>query len=328
MSKAKTVPAYRVEGLTKIYPRGQVLANDDLSLTIEQGEIFGLLGPNGAGKTTLVRQLMGLVAPTRGSIDLLGHPVIGNTEIIPLVVAYLTQRPLALADLTVEEALKITGHLRGLDRPGAKKEAHELIEDFGLKDIARRVIGRLSGGQQRLTGFCLALIDRRPILILDEPTNDLDPVYRKKLWDRVIQVNREWGTSVILVTHNVLEAERVLQRVGIINKGRIVAMGTVSELKSRIDTKARVLLTFKDHVDAQQQAQIIKQVDRAAMVSLGHGRYVVLSEERTMQDDIQCIMQCIGMDALEDLRIQAPTLEDVYLQLGGGEQFDTSHVAS
>ncbi|MEW6523028.1 MAG: ABC transporter ATP-binding protein [Bacillota bacterium] len=320
MATAWGPPAYRVEGLTKVYPRGKVLANDDVSFSIPQGEIFGLLGPNGAGKSTLVRQLVGLVAPSSGCIELMGHRVSGNTELIPYLVAYMTQRPMALADLTVEEALAITGHLRGMSRPDARAAGGALIDEFNLGAIAKRVIGKLSGGEQRLTAFCLALAGGRPILILDEPTNDLDPGHRKQLWDKLVSLNTERGTTIILVTHNVVEAEKVLRRVGIINRGRILAMGTVSELKAQVDTRMRLEITFRQGVDEDTQRRLVDASGLPLPVTTGRGRYAVWIQAASAETEIARVMTKIGFGAVEDLRVQAPTLEDVYIRLGGGDQ--------
>ena len=313
-------PAYRVEGLTKIYPRGNVLANDQITFSIPQQEIFGLLGPNGAGKSTLIRQLVGLVAPTAGHIELMGHRLSGNTEIIPYLVSYMTQRPMALADLTVEEALAITGHLRGMSRPDARAAGRALIDEFSLGRVARRVIGKLSGGEQRLTSFCMALTGRCPILILDEPTNDLDPRHRQQVWDKLVSLNGERGTTIILVTHNVLEAEKVLRRVGIINFGRILAMGTASELKAQVDARMRLQITFKQDVDEDTQRRLIDGSGLPASVSTGWGRYTTWVDPGTIDTEIGRVTSRIGFGVVEDLRVQAPTLEDVYFRLGGGDK--------
>ncbi|HAI21740.1 MAG TPA: ABC transporter ATP-binding protein, partial [Clostridiales bacterium UBA8153] len=315
MATAWGPPAYRVEGVTKVYPRGKVLANDDVTFSIPQGEIFGLLGPNGAGKSTLVRQLAGLVAPTSGCIELMGHRVSGNAEIIPYLVAYMTQRPMALGDLTIEEALAVTGHLRGMSRRDARAAGRALIDEFNLGGIARRVIGKLSGGEQRLTAFCMVLTGGRPILILDEPTNDLDPGHRKQLWDRLVSLNNEQGTTIILVTHNVMEAEKVLRRVGIINCGRILAMGTASELKAQVDTRMRLEITFRQGVDEETQRRLVDASGLPAPVATGRGRYAVWVDAGLADQEIGRVISRIGFGAVEDLRVQAPTLEDVYIRL-------------
>lgn len=313
---------YSVRNLCKIYQQGQVLANDNISFDLEQGEIFGLLGPNGAGKTTLVRMMMGLLAPTSGSLSLMGHDVVANPHKPAELVSYVTQRPDALADLTVLEALSITGHLRGMSRPDARRQAAALVEEFQLSKFAGRVLGRLSGGQKRLTGFCLALMGNRPVMILDEPTNDLDPVHRRWLWDKLIELNRQRGTTIILVTHNVAEAERVLRRVGIINRGKITALDRVGALKSRVSDCVRLELCFREggYEDCRVQRQLLAGIFSGDIIQLDPGRWQVLAPRERAQHEIAAVLQQVGLEQLEDMRILLPTLEDVYMKLGGSEQ--------
>lgn len=315
------MPLYSVRKLCKTYKQGQVVANDNLSFDLEEGEIFGLLGPNGAGKTTLVRMMMGLMAPTSGDISLLGHDVVANPHKPSELVSYVTQRPDALADLTVMEALSITGHLRGMTRPAARRQAFELVEEFQLTEFAGRVLGRLSGGQKRLTGFCLALMGNRPVMILDEPTNDLDPVHRRWLWNKIQQLNRERGTTIILVTHNVAEAEKVLRRVGIINRGKITAIDRVGALKARVSDSVRLELCFRDGGrDCQAQRQLLEGIFSGAVMQLDPGRWQVLAPRERAEREIVSVLQQVGLEQLEDMRILLPTLEDVYMKLGGSEQ--------
>ncbi len=308
---------YAVTDLTKIYPRGNIVANDGLNFTIAPGEIFGLLGPNGAGKTTLIRQLLGLVRPTGGSIHLFGTDIVNNASVVPHYVSYLSQRPGALADLRVMEALTITGHLRFMSRSDAANQAAALVEQFDLGEIRDRTLGRLSGGQARLVSLAMALIGDLPVLILDEPTNDLDPQHRKQLWEQLLQINRRRDTTIILVTHNVVEAERVLSRVGIINRGRIMALGTVEDLKSRIDNRLRVEVTFRESADPWKKQLAHSMLGEVLPAT--DNRFVVLADRRTAPEDIRTLLNRISPEAIRDLRILTPTLEDVYLQLGGGE---------
>jgi ABC-2 type transport system ATP-binding protein len=312
--------AYETQDLTKRYAGG-VLANDSINLTIRSGEIFGLLGPNGAGKTTLLRQLMCLLPPSSGTIRLFGEEITrrGGSDRVTQVVSYATQRAGALADLDAAEALRITGHLRGLDRGTAVRQAAALSGEFDLGQFGRRPLGKLSGGEQRLVGFCAALMADRPVLILDEPTNDLDPSHRRQVWDKVMQLNRERGTTVVLVTHNVVEAEKVLERVGIINRGRVVALGTVGELKSRVDQRVRLEFRLRD--GQAEPAQLLAGIDAAAEVrAMGRGLWMTLVERSAVQRVLDSLTDGQGFESLDDLRIILPTLEDVYLQLGGGDR--------
>ena len=200
-----TVWAYAVEHLRKRYPGG-VLASDDLSFSVAQGEVFGVLGPNGAGKSTLVRQMVSLTRPSSGTIRLFGQAVRPHDARLRRSVSFLAQSPLALLDLTVLEAIAYTGMLRGLKEAAARRRAQELLEELGIGDRGRRVIGHLSGGEHRLAGLASALAADPPIMILDEPTNELDPVIRTHVWE-ILERRRQQGCTIVLVTHNVLEAE-------------------------------------------------------------------------------------------------------------------------
>jgi ABC-2 type transport system ATP-binding protein len=231
--RAVTV-AYRVENLVKRYPRQDVLAVDGMSFEIAEGEIFGLLGDNGAGKTTLVRQLVGLLRPTSGRIELFGRDVVADATFVPTMIGYMPQSTSALNRLTVGEAVYFSAHLRGLSRPDARRERDELLDLWRIAEIRDKVSTSLSGGQRRLLQLAVATAGRAPVLILDEPTNDLDPVNRKHVWDVLRGFNQKRGTTIVLVTHDAVEAEKAIQRVGIVQRGRFTALGTPAQLKAEI----------------------------------------------------------------------------------------------
>lgn len=309
---------YRVRNLTRTYKQGQVLANDDLSFDIAEGEVFGLLGPNGAGKTTLVKQLSGLLRPTSGELSLFGHDLAAGAAVVPTYVSYLAQKPLALFSMRVWEAITVTGHLRGLTWAEARRQAGDLMEELGISDLARRIIRKLSGGQQRLVGFATALVGRRPVYIFDEPTNELDPEHRRLVWEKLLALNRE-GATLIIVTHNVLEAERVLGRVGIINHGRIMALGTVGELKSRVDQRIRLELLFKPGTAAQRQQALLSGLT-AEVTPIGANQWQAFVPRDQLAQGVGRVLAEVDMDVLDDFRLISPSLEDVYIQLGGGER--------
>lgn len=306
-------PVYEVRDLVKTYKAGKVRANDGLSFDIQQGEIFGLLGPNGAGKSTLVGQLTGLLRPDSGTLRLYGHDIGRDSRLATEVVAALTQTPLPLGDLTVREVLRVTGHLRGLTRRDARAEGERLIDLLGLGDQRDKRLGKLSGGLWRLATIAVALIGERPVLVLDEPTNELDPVNRRMIWDLLLRLKVESGRTIILVTHNVLEAERVIERVGIIDHGRVVAWGTPGELKARIDSRVHLELTLADGQEGFGSA--IASLGQATRVTDRH--WVVLAGRDGMPAVMSRVLQDIGLDRLDDFRVSTPSLEDVYLHLAG-----------
>lgn len=317
---------YKVENLTKRY--GKVKkntnelppANDDINLDILQGEIFGLLGSNGAGKSTLIKQMVNLVAPTSGTIRLNDYNIAKKPEAVTRFVAYMPQQPQALLDLTAEEAIYFTGHLRGMSWGDAKADAKKLVTEWGLESIRKKAVRHLSGGQHRLVGLALTLIGNRPVMILDEPTNELDPSYRHMVWERIVDINKQEGTTIILVTHSIQEAERVIQRVAIMSKGRVVGMGRVGELKDKIDRSVRLELYLKPEF-ARLVEPVLAEIHHSERVR--PLQWMVMVPRQEAEQAIYEILNRVGLDNLEDFRLQTATLEDVYLTLAGhaiGEQ--------
>jgi ABC-2 type transport system ATP-binding protein len=312
-----------VRGLTKTYPaararRGtpatpEITATDDIRLDVRRGEIFGLLGPNGAGKSTLVRQLTGLMRPDRGSVEILGHDIVRHPERASRILAYLGQESTALDELTVSLAAETTGRLRGLDLRRARVERDAVLEELGLTPLAARPLKKLSGGQRRLACFAAALVGERPLLVLDEPTTGMDPVARRAVWAAVDRRRAEHGTTVLLVTHNVIEAETVLDRVAVLHHGRVVACDTPAGLKAEVAGEVRVELVWRDRppLDVPEVAALH---DRAAESGRRWTLRLAPEEARAV---VATVTGGAAFAALDDFTLATPSLEDVYLALGG-----------
>jgi ABC-2 type transport system ATP-binding protein len=311
-------PVYRIEQVTKIYRGSTKKANNRLTLSIQEGEIFGLLGPNGAGKSTLVNQIAGITRPTSGSIQLFGIDVVKNPEVIPEYVALQAQHMSALADLYPQEALLYTAQLRHIPESVARKQTRALMEELHLEPLRKKLIQHLSGGQQKLVSLALAFIGDRPVQIFDEPTNELDPVVRRRVWDKLLSLHHQ-GKTIIIVTHNVLEAERVIERVGIINHGQLLALGSVGELKARIDQRIRLEILLKADSPILSRGRDYQHFLQSLGDTCGltQQHWVILCQRNKVQNTISQIFGHIGMENLDDFRILTPSLEDVYLQLGG-----------
>jgi ABC-2 type transport system ATP-binding protein len=307
-------PVYSIQSLTKIYKDGNVLANDNISLQIKQGEIFGVFGPNGAGKTTLVKQMAGLIKPTSGSILLNNIDVVKNPNIIPHYTAYFAQAPWILWSLKVWETIYFTGIFRGLTRKEAKSQTEKLLAELDLYDIRNRLMEKISGGQSRMLGIAAALIGNRRVLILDEPTNELDPLNRAKVWGIFSKLCRENGVTIILVTHNVLEAEQVVDRVIIIDKGKIIANGTPGELKAKVDDRVRIEIKFKQDTPFNTH-DFMKDFDDCK--ELKQGRWQIFIPKNRVASVYDRIIKKINIENLDDFRLMTTTLEDVYIQMGG-----------
>ncbi|MCX4833115.1 ABC transporter ATP-binding protein [Streptomyces sp. NBC_00006] len=312
-----------VRGLRKTYPasrgrRGvpgtpELRATDDVHLDIRRGEIFGLLGPNGAGKSTLVRQLTGLMRPDAGSVEILGHDIVRHPERASRILAYLGQESTALDELTVALAAETTGRLRGLPLKDARAARDDVLDELGLTPLASRPIKKLSGGQRRLACFASALVGERPLLVLDEPTTGMDPVARRAVWGAVDRRRAERGTTVLLVTHNVIEAETVLDRVAVLDQGRVIACDTPAGLKERVAGEVRVELVWREKAPME-----LDEVARLRPHAVESGRrWSLRLEPDAARSAVAAVTGGPAFDFLDDFTLATPSLEDVYLALGG-----------
>ena len=312
-------PCCTVRGVVKAYRSGRGAragdprANDGVSLDIHRSEIFGLLGPNGAGKSTLIRQLTGLLRPDEGSIDILGHDIVRHPERAARLLGYLGQESTALDELTVALAAETTGRLRGLPTRRARAERDAVLTELGLEPLAGRAIGRLSGGQRRLACFGATLVGERPLLVLDEPTTGMDPVARRAVWAAVDRRRAEQGATVVLVTHNVIEAETVLDRVAVMDAGRVIACDTPGRLKALVDGRVRLELVWRTEAPLEVPA-VAAIADRAQLTGR---RWTLRTTPEEARELVAAVTSGPAFAALDDFTLATPSLEDVYLELGG-----------
>jgi ABC-2 type transport system ATP-binding protein len=309
------VPAVEVEELSRTHRGGRgaadVLATDAVSLTVGQGEVFGLLGPNGAGKTTLVRQLVGVLRPDSGRVRLLGHDTTRDPSLASRLVAYLAQEEPALVELPVGLAVETTGRLRGLSRTAARTARDALLDELGLTAFAGRPMTKVSGGQRRLAQVATALIGDRPLLVLDEPTTGLDPVARRAVWDALGR--RRLTTTVVLVTHNVLEAETVLDRVAVLDGGRVIACDTPGRLKALVSDEVRLELVWRAEPPYDDPTVALLHV----RATVNGRRWSVRLPQAEAREALGRLTGGPAFAALDDFTLATPSLEDVYLALGG-----------
>ncbi|MGW6569052.1 ABC transporter ATP-binding protein [Streptomyces sp. NPDC054975] len=310
----KTYPAVRARRGTPATP--EIRATDGISLDVRGGEIFGLLGPNGAGKSTLVRQLTGLMRPDSGTVELLGHDLVRHPERAARLLAYLGQESTALDELTVALAAETTARLRGLSARDARAEKDAVLDELGLGELAGRPLKKLSGGQRRLACVAAALVGERPVLVLDEPTTGMDPVARRAVWAAVDRRRAEHGTTVLLVTHNVIEAETVLDRVAVLERGRVIACDTPAGLKEQVAGEVRVDLVWRESAPLD-----VPEVAALRGLAQEAGRRWTL---RLAPDEARAAVAAVtggaAFAALDDFTLATPSLEDVYLALGGETQ--------
>ncbi|AXH94732.1 ABC transporter ATP-binding protein [Micromonospora sp. WMMD718] len=228
-----------IDNLTKVYRRG-ARANDGISLAVASGDVLGLLGHNGAGKTTLLNQVVGLARPTAGTITLLGRDPVAEPAWARSVCSFQPQAHAPLTGVTTRQAIEIIGGIRGGHRRAVQRRTAELLAALDIEEWADQPGERLSGGVRRLTAFCMAIVEPGRLVMLDEPTNDVDPVRRRLLWEQVRVLAAE-GRGVVLVTHNIAEAERVIDKVVVLDHGRVAATGTPAALAA--DRQMRLELT-------------------------------------------------------------------------------------
>lgn len=292
-------PLFEVRNLVKAFGSAPPAVDVD-ELVVAGGEVFGLLGSNGAGKTTCVKMMVGLMQPTSGRVTFRGQDLRAAAEECRRSVAYMPQSGFALNSLRGHEALLLGGQFRGLRRAERRNEADRVQELLGISHLANKVVSGMSGGERRLLQIAVSLVGNLPIVVLDEPTNDLDPEARSRVW-RVIGELRDSGTSVILVTHNHVEAERVLDRVAVFRSGRVVSTGTPLEVKESIADRIRIEFRSSRRVDLTATPY--------ARAEEPHGHLSVVSVPR---DSLSRAVDELGLASMDQFRVQSPTLEDVF----------------
>lgn len=218
------------QNLTKRFE--SLTAVDNLDLEIGWGELFGLLGPNGAGKTTTINMLCTLLDPTQGSARVGGHDVVSEPDKVREVIGVCPQEPAYYDYLTGRENIELFGALHSIPKDELKKRVESLIEKIGMEDHADRKAGKYSGGMIRRVSTAMALINDPKIALLDEPTVAMDPTARREIWDFIKSLKAQ-GKAIILTTHYMEEAEELCDRVGIIDEGKLIALGSPDELKQQ-----------------------------------------------------------------------------------------------
>ena len=307
-----TEPAILLEGLTKRF--GAVVALDGLDLEVAAGTVFGLLGPNGAGKTTAVRVLTTIIPPDGGRAAVAGHDVVRQAAVVRARIGLAGQYAAVDANLTGRENLRLIGRLTQLPRRRIAARADELLERFGLAAAADRRVRTYSGGMRRRLDLAAALVHRPPVLFLDEPTTGLDPQSRTDLWLVIRELVAE-GSTLLLTTQYLEEADRLADRIAVVDCGRVIAEGTPAELKSRVGSTV-IELGFQ-HEAAARRAQTrlarsgVDAADRQGrtlLVKAQHGPGVLIEVLRHLDAE--------GVAPVA-LAVREPSLDDAFLALTG-----------
>ena len=305
--------AIETNGLVKTF--GETRALNGVDLRIRKGSVFGLLGPNGAGKTTTIRILATLLRPDAGTATVLGHDVVREAAVVRQKVSLTGQYASVDEDLTGHENLVLMGRLLGLPWRGARKRASELLEAFGLAEAAGRQVQTYSGGMRRRIDIAASLVAIPEILFLDEPTTGLDPRSRNQVWDLVRHIADE-GTTVLLTTQNLDEADRLAERMAVIDHGRCIAEGTSRELKASVGSSA--LHVRLASAEQRERAQ--------ALVSRVLGDGVVPAADPTTvtarlanPGQAAAVLTALTQDSVEvtEFSVGNPTLDEVFFALTG-----------
>ena len=314
------MPAIVAEGLTKVYKSraGEVRAMDGLDLEVDEGSVLGLLGPNGAGKTTTVRVLATLLRPDAGHASVLGYDVVREAAALRRVIGLSGQYAAVDENLTGWENLWMFGRLYQLPSATSKARADELLEQFDLTDAAKRVVKTYSGGMRRRLDLASALIGRPRLLFLDEPTTGLDPRSRLGMWEVIRRLVRE-GSTLLLTTQYLEEADALADRIAVVDHGRIIARGTADELKSQVGGE-RVEVVVRDVHDLAAAREVLSRHCIADATVDEHTRRLTAPAEGGAQTLVS-VIRSLG-DAgvvIDDIGLRRPTLDDVFLSLTGHE---------
>ena len=227
---ADDAPVIVARQLTKDF--GRLVAVDHLDITVRRAEIYGFLGPNGSGKSTTIRMLCGLLDPTSGEVDVLGHRLPKEAEAVKRAIGYMTQKFSLYDDLTVRENLEFLAAVHGLPGPKAKQRIDEMYQRYRLAELKNQLAGTMSGGQKQRLALAGAVLHEPELLLLDEPTSAVDPQSRREFWDALFDLS-EAGTTLLVSTHYMDEAERC-HRLAILDRGRLVADGTPHDLMKNL----------------------------------------------------------------------------------------------
>ncbi len=303
-------PGIVAEGLVKRY--GEVEALKGVSFSVPEGEVLGLLGPNGAGKTTAVRVLTTLLRPDEGSASVLGYDVRSDAPRVRASIGLAGQYAAVDENLTANENLRLVGRLTHMSSTDIASRSAELIEQFSLDHAGNRLVRTFSGGMRRRLDLALALVHRPPVLFLDEPTTGLDPKGRTDLWT-VIERLVGGGTTVLLTTQYLEEADRLAHNIVVIDHGSVIAEGTSAELKGRMGATV-IEVAFRDEAAVASAADLLAHV---GLITRDGSRLKVNVDDggRAMLETVR-ILDSARLEPTS-MALREPTLDDVFLALTG-----------
>ena len=298
----------------------EVKAVDGVSLKIKKGELFSILGPNGAGKTTLVRMLTTVLTPTSGDAIIKGNSILTRKKEIVKLIGVCPQEFTIYEVLRAEENVEFVASMHGISRKEAKEEAKKLLEKFGIagrKDWSKN----FSGGMQRHLNLAMALVFNPKILFLDEPTAGLDPQAKRLVWDFIRDLKKD-DITIILMTHDMVEADSLSDRVAILDHGKVIVLGTPTELKEKYGSDNVLEVSFIEQDDlgtAKKNLEKISFVTNWKEISRKERKTLLISFQGGLKNLVQILQQGIinNINEVENMKFRQNSLEDVFLNLTG-----------
>lgn len=305
--------AVEANGLVKAF--GDNKAVDGVNLHVKAGTIYGVLGPNGAGKTTTIRMLATLLRPDAGTARIFGHDVEKESQIVRQLIGVTGQYASVDESLSATENLIIFSRLLGLGRAEARKKAADLLEEFGLTEAAKRPLKNFSGGMRRRLDLAASLIAQPPLIFLDEPTTGLDPRTRAQMWDTIRRLVNT-GSTVLLTTQYLDEADQLADRIAVIDRGHVVAEGTVDELKQSVGTSS-LHLRVENQSDIDIARQTVEQVLQVQSTLTSEAAKITAPMANAdLVTDLLISLREKGI-TLSEVSVQKPTLDEVFLTITG-----------
>jgi ABC-2 type transport system ATP-binding protein len=312
------VNAIEVDGLTKRF--GNLVAVNEISFTVGEGELFGLLGPNGAGKTTLIRMLTTLTPATSGTARVAGHDIRRDPDAVRNAIGVIPQALTSDPELTAEENLSLHSKLYGVPASERKELIRRLLVAVDLEKFAKELVRNFSGGMRRRLEIARGLVHSPRILFLDEPTTGLDPVSRTNVWEMIWKLRKEAQLTILLTTHYMDEADRLCDRIAIVDHGKLVALDTPLKLKASVPGANVIEAQFLNAPpDWERMLQALPGVN--TVHALGAGMYRILSAGAA---SVTALVECaLSADVeVKSLSVQTTTLDDVFVHYTGRQLRD------
>ncbi|MDR3557166.1 MAG: ATP-binding cassette domain-containing protein [Syntrophobacteraceae bacterium] len=316
--------AVEVEQLTKAF--GDFLAVDRLSFTVGHGEVFGLLGPNGAGKSTLLRMLTTLVPPTSGSARIVGLDVVGSAKEVRRAIGVIPQAMTSDLDLSAVENMSIFAKLYNIPRDRRRKIVERLLEAVGLTQWADKPVKMFSGGMRRRLEIARGLVNEPKVFFLDEPTTGLDPVARVSVWEMLTRLKMEGDLTILITTHYMDEADKLCDRIAIVDHGKLVALDSPLKLKASVPGRNVIEVSFSNTPEGWMQ--VLESLPEVAEVKAEDHVFRISSHNGSLTT-VALMDAARGAEvAIASLSVQSTTLDDVFVHYTGRQLRDALQAPS